>query len=100
MLVSEIRPPSTDADRSRIVATVKGEAITLDEVENSLRPEAQKRKITTTALLDTEVKPKAVTDEKAQLFYDQNKEQLVDCSDPRFRQLLLAGFYVLLSAFL
>ena len=41
-----------------------------------LSQEAQKRKITTNALLDTEVKPKQVTEEQARLFYDQNKERV------------------------
>jgi protein-disulfide isomerase len=41
-----------------------------------LAQEAQKRQITTNALLDAEVKPKPVTDEQAQAFYDQNKERV------------------------
>jgi hypothetical protein len=104
MLVNEVTPPATETDRARVVATIKSETITSGDVENSLRSmisdveakvyklrkdelelsindllltqEAQKRKITTTALLDAEVKPKAVTDEQAQVFYDQNKERV------------------------
>jgi len=38
--------------------------------------EAQKRKITTNALLDAEVKPKAVTEDQARTFYEQNKERV------------------------
>lgn len=102
--VTEVTPPATAADRARVLATVKGETITSGDVENSLLPviadvqqrvykmrkdeleltindalltqEAQKRKITVNALLEAEVKPKAVTDEQTQLFYDQNKERV------------------------
>src|SRR5262249_1355626 len=84
--------------------TIKGEAITAGDVENSLLPlvfdvqqqvfglrkdelelsindtllnqEAQRRKITANALLESEVKPKPVTDEQVKLFYDQNKERV------------------------
>jgi protein-disulfide isomerase len=38
--------------------------------------EAQKRKITTNALLETEVKPEPVTEQQARAFYDQNKERV------------------------
>ena len=38
--------------------------------------EAQKRKITTTTLLETEVKPKPVTEEQARTFFEQNKERV------------------------
>jgi protein-disulfide isomerase len=38
--------------------------------------EAQKRKITTNALLDAEVKPKQVTEDQARLFFEQNKERV------------------------
>jgi hypothetical protein len=102
--VTEVMPPATEADRARVLATIKDESITAADVETSLLPmiskvqdqvyklrkdeleltindtlltqEAQKRKITTTALLDTEVKPKPVSDAQLQLFYDQNKERL------------------------
>ena len=102
--VTQVTPPATPADRARVLATVKGESITLGDLETSLLPlifdvqqqvynlrrdelelsindtlltqEASKRKITTTALLDAEVKPKAVTDEQAKLFFEQNKERV------------------------
>jgi hypothetical protein len=102
--VTEVTPPATGADRARVLATVKGESITSGDVENSLLPmissvqdqiyklrkdeleltindtlltqEAQNRKITATALLDTEVKPKPVTDEQIQIFFDQNKDRV------------------------
>jgi protein-disulfide isomerase len=104
VLVTEVTPPANEAERARVLATVKGEPITSGDVEDSLLPmifnvqeqvyklrkdeldlsindtlltaEAQKRKITTTALLDAEVKPKAVSDEQARAFYDQNKDRI------------------------
>jgi len=104
VLVTEVTPSRNAADRARAVATIKGETITAGEVEDSLLPlifdvqeqvyklrkdelelsindallaqEAQKRQITTNALLDAEVKPKPVTDEQTQAFYDQNKDRV------------------------
>ena len=104
VLVTEVTPPANAAERARVLATVKGEKITSGHVEDSLLPlisnvqeqvyklrkdeldlsindalltqEAQKRKITASGLLDTEVKPKPVTDEDARTFYDQNKERI------------------------
>lgn len=102
--VTEVTAPVNDAERERVLATIKDEKITSADVENSLlamisdvqdqvyklrkdeleltindtllTQEAGKRKITPEALLDTEVKPKPVTDEQTQLFYDQNKERV------------------------
>ena len=102
--VTEVTPPANDAERARVIATIKNEKITSGDVETSLLPlvfdvqeqvyklrkdeldlsindtlltqEAAKRKITTNALLDAEVKPKPVTDQQMQLFYDQNKERV------------------------
>ena len=104
MLVTEVTPSRTAADRARVVATIKDEKITAGDVEDSLLPlifdvqeqvyklrkdelelsindtllaqEAQKRQITTNALLDAEVKPKPVTDEAVQAFFNQNKERV------------------------
>ncbi|HEX8000767.1 MAG TPA: thioredoxin domain-containing protein [Pyrinomonadaceae bacterium] len=106
ILVPNVTPPATAADRARVFATVNGERITSDDIENSLRPlifsvqeqiytlrqremdlkindtlleqEAQKRKITTSALLEAEVatKVKPITEADARAFYDQNKERL------------------------
>jgi protein-disulfide isomerase len=87
-----------------VLATIKGEAITSADVETALLPlifdiqqqvyklrrdelelsindtllnqEAQKRQITTAALLDAEVKPKPVTEQQAQTFFDQNKDRV------------------------
>ena len=102
--VTEITPPANDAERARVFATIKDEKITSGDVETSLLPlifevqeqvyklrkdeleltindtlltqEAAKRKITTNALLEAEVKPKPVTDQQMQTFYDQNKERV------------------------
>jgi len=104
VLVTEVTPPATEAERGRVLATIKGEKITAADVEMSLLPlifdvqeqvyklrrdelelsindtllnqEAQKRKITTAALIEAEVKPKPVTEQQAQTFYDQNKERV------------------------
>lgn len=104
VLVTEVTPPATEAERARVLATIKGESITSADVEAALLPlifdvqeqvyklrrdetelsindtllnqEAQKRKITTAALLEAEVKPKPVTEQQAQVFYDQNKDRV------------------------
>ena len=96
-------PPATPQENA-VLAVVNGENITSGDVEDSLKAlifdvqeqvytlrkneleltindtlltqEAQKRKITTNALLDAEVKPKQVTEEQARLFFDQNKERI------------------------
>ena len=99
-------PPSSNADRARVLAIVNNKQITMNDIENSLRPlifnvqeqvyalrkqdlelkindtllaqEAQKRGVTTRALLETEVSAKAapVTDAQAQAFYEENKERI------------------------
>ena len=97
-------PPRNKAERAQVLATVDGVNITSGDVEDSLMAlifdvqeqvynlrknelditindtlltqEAQKRKITTTALLDAEVKPKQVTEEQVRVFYEQNKERI------------------------
>ena len=102
--VTEVTPPHNQAERARVLATVNGETITSGDVEDSLQPlifdvqqqvyklrkdelelsvndtllaqEAQKRKVTTNALLDAEVKPKAVTEEQARAFFEQNKDRV------------------------
>ena len=104
VLVTAVTPPATPAERSRVFATIKGEKITSGDVEDSLLPlifevqqqvyklrsdelelsindtlltqEAQKRQITTNALLDAEVKAKPVTGQQVQTFYDQNKDRV------------------------
>jgi protein-disulfide isomerase len=102
--VTEVTPPRNQAERARVLATVNGESITSGDVEDSLQPmifdvqervyklrkdelelsvndtllvqEAQKRQVTTNALLDAEVKPKAVTEEQARAFFEQNKDRI------------------------
>lgn len=104
VLVSETTPPVNEAERARVLATVNGEPITSGDIEASLKPivfdvqervynlrkneldlrindvllaqEAQKRKITTNALLDTEIRPKPVTEQDASAFYEQNKDRV------------------------
>ncbi|HKG12831.1 MAG TPA: thioredoxin domain-containing protein, partial [Pyrinomonadaceae bacterium] len=112
-MVEAATPPATDADRARVFATVNGKNITSAEVEDNLRPlvfsvqeevyklrrqevelkvndvllnqEAQRRKVTTAALLDAEVTSKvpAVTEADAQKFYDENRARI----DGDFAQL-------------
>jgi hypothetical protein len=102
--VPQATPPQTASERAQVLAVVNGENITAGDVEDSLKAliskvqeqvykvrkneldltindtlltqEAQKRKITTNALLDAEVKPKQVTEEQARVFYEQNKERV------------------------
>lgn len=102
--VPQAAAPRNESERAQILATVNSEAITSGDVEDSLKAlisdvqeqvyklrkneldlaindnllaqEAQKRKITTDALLEAEVKPKQVTDEQARTFFDQNKERV------------------------
>jgi protein-disulfide isomerase len=104
VLVAEATPPATASERARVLATIKGESITSGDLEDALLPlifdvqeqvyklrqnelelsindtllsqQAQKRKITVEALLAAEVKPKPVTDEQVQAFFDQNKERV------------------------
>lgn len=106
VLVPVPTPPATPADRARVFATVNGQNITSGDIEDALRPliyevqervyqlrnrdvevkindallaqEAQKRKVTTAALLETEVAAKVapVTDAQAQTFYNENKERV------------------------
>ncbi|HLM54923.1 MAG TPA: thioredoxin domain-containing protein [Pyrinomonadaceae bacterium] len=103
---AEAAPPATPADRARVLAVVNGRNITSGDIEDSLRPlvhsvqeqvyalrqrdldlrindilleqEAQKRGVTSRALLDAEVGAKVpvVTEAQAQEFYNQNKERL------------------------
>lgn len=106
VLVQEATPPANASDRARLFATVNGQRISSGDVEDSLRvlvygvqeevyrlrqrdlelkindillaQEAQKRQVTTRALLDTEVDSKAtpVTEAQALEFYNQNKERI------------------------
>ena len=104
--VKVLAKPSTNADRARVLAVVNNKQISAGDIEDSLRPlifniqeqvyalrkqdlelkindmllsqEAQKKGVTTRALLDTEVTAKLtpVTDAQAQAFYNENKERI------------------------
>src|SRR5215213_60802 len=102
--ITELTPPRNKSERSRLLANVNGEAITSADVEDSLKPlifdvqqkvykvrkdelqlsindtllvqEAEKRKVTTNALLDAEVKPEAVTEEQARAFFEENRDRV------------------------
>ena len=106
VLAKPTTPASTSADRARVLALVNDQQITAGDIENSLRPlifnvqeqvyalrkqdlelkindtlltqEAQKKGVTTRALLETEVSAKVprVTDAEAQTFYNENKERI------------------------
>jgi protein-disulfide isomerase len=104
VLITEVTPPTNQSERARVFATIKGETVTSGDIEDALRAlifdvqeqvyklrkdeldltindtlltqEAARRKITTNALLDAEVKPQPVTDEQARTFYEQNKERV------------------------
>jgi protein-disulfide isomerase len=106
VLVKEVTPPKTEADRARVFATVNGTKITSADIETSLMAliygvqeevyrlrqreldlkvndtllahEAQKKQLTMRALLDAEVDSKvtAATDAQALEFYNQNKDRI------------------------
>lgn len=106
ILVPEATPPANEGERARLLATVNGQRITSGDIEDSLRPlisevqeqvydlrrrdlelkindlllkqEAQKRKTTERALLESEViaKVPVVTEEDALKFYNENKERI------------------------
>jgi protein-disulfide isomerase len=105
-VIAKPTAPANDADRARVLATVDDKQITMGDIETSLRPlifnvqeqvyalrkqdlelkindtllahEAQKKSVTTRALLDAEVTAKVtpVTDAQAQEFFDQNKDRI------------------------
>jgi protein-disulfide isomerase len=106
VLAKPTAPPASDADRARVLADVNGKKITAGDIETSLQPlifsvqeqvyalrkqdldlkindmlltaEAQKKKVTSRALLEAEVTAKVprVTEAQAQEFYAQNKERI------------------------
>jgi protein-disulfide isomerase len=99
-------PPATAADRARVLATVNGRDITSGDIEDALLPlvasvqeqvyilrknevdtkvndillnaEAQKRGVTSRAVLDAEITNKVpvITEAQAQDFYNKNKERI------------------------
>lgn len=106
VLVTDVTPPETAADRARVLATINGENITSGDIEDALKPaisaaqeqvynlrkqvldskindllleqEAQKRKVTARAVYDAEIMPKVkkVTEEDARKFYEENKARI------------------------
>lgn len=106
VLAKPAAPALTDADRARVLAVVNNKQITMGDIEESLRPlifnvqeqvyalrkqdlelkindtllgqEAQKKGMTTRALLDAEVNAKVpvITEAQAQEFYNQNKDRI------------------------
>ncbi len=106
VLVQAVPPPATQADRKRVLAMVAQSPITSGDIEDALRSlifsaeeqlyelrkaaidikindvllqqEVQKRKVSTSDLLQTEItaKMKPVSEEDARAFYDQNRSQI------------------------
>ena len=106
LLVEYATPPEKPADRDRVFAVVNGKQITSADIEQSLQAlivgvqeeiyklrrtdldrkindvllsqEAQKRQVTTRALLAAEVTDKTpeITEAQAQKFYDENKDKM------------------------
>jgi protein-disulfide isomerase len=106
VLTQDVTPPTNEAQRARVFATVNGRNITSRDIEENLRPlifsvqeqvyalrrqdvdlkindillqqEAQKKGVTSRAVLDTEVVAKLpqVTEAQAQTFYNENKERI------------------------
>ena len=98
--------PNLTTERSRVLATVNGQAITVGDVEDTLRPlifniqteiyklrkqrldakindlllerESQARKITPAALLEAEItaKAKKVTEAEAKAFFEEHKQEI------------------------
>ena len=106
VLVEKVTAPEKESDRAIVLATVNGEKITSGDVEESLKPliydvqlrvyglmktelelrindilleqEAQKRKITATALVEAELTPnvKKISEQDAAKFYEENKDRI------------------------
>jgi len=106
VLVEKAAPPEKESDRATVLATINGEKITSGDVEDALKPliydvqlrvyglrkselelrindilleqEAQKRKITTGALVEADLTPKVkkVSEQEAKKFYEENKDEI------------------------
>jgi protein-disulfide isomerase len=117
--MGDVRPPASDAERARVLASVNGQNITAGDIEEDLRPlvaqtqeqvylfrkndvdqrindillsqEAQKRGVTERALLDSEITAKAptVTEAQAQDFYNKNKERLGGSDFPQLKYQII-----------
>jgi protein-disulfide isomerase len=118
VLAANATPPETDADRSRVFATVNGKPVTSGDLEDALKPlifsvqeqvyylrktaldvkindllladEAKKRNITPEAFFEAEVVPrvKPVTEEAARKFYEENKERVQGTYDTLRPQIM------------
>jgi protein-disulfide isomerase len=106
VLIDEAAPPANASQRSRVLATINGAAVTAGDVEDALRPtifsvqeqvydirkgeidrklndllltgEARKRGLTEQALYEAEVTKKvpAVGEAEARAFFDKNRERI------------------------
>ena len=106
LLTDSVTPPETEADRSRVFATVNGIRVTSGDVEEAIKPTifsvqeqiyelrkkaldvkindlllddaAKKKNVTSDALFDSEILPrvKPVTEKEIRKFYDENKEKI------------------------
>ncbi|MEJ7618971.1 MAG: thioredoxin domain-containing protein [Pyrinomonadaceae bacterium] len=121
ILMAAVTPPKNKAERARVVALVNEEPLTSGDIEDALAPlisnaqrrmnqlreqvielkinnvlleqEAQRNKITTVALLQSQVGPKikTVSETDARAFYEQQKEKLnVDFAKAEDRAKLIA----------
>lgn len=106
VLVDNVTPPDTDADRARVLATVNGKRVTSGDVEDALKPlvfsvqeqvydlrkrsldvkindllleeAAKKKNMSGSALFDAEILPrvKRVTEDDARKFFEENKGEI------------------------
>ena len=118
VLAANATPPETDADRSRVFATVSGKPVTSGAVEDALKPlifsvqeqvyylrktaldvkindllltdEAKKRNVTPEAFFEAEVVPrvKPVTEDAARKFYEENKDRVQGTYDTLRPQIM------------
>ena len=118
VLVEKVTPPKTKAERSRVLATVNGQAITSGDIEDALQPAildarqqihglrkgvldvkinnillaqaARQRQVTAEALLAAEVtaKVKEVTEQDARAFFEENKHRIDGEFEPLKGQII------------
>jgi protein-disulfide isomerase len=118
VLVVNVTPPETGADRARVFATVNGKQVTSGDVEDALKPlifsvqeqvydlrkqaldvkindlllagEAKKRNVTADGLFDAEVLPrvKPITEADARRFYEENKSRVPGSFDQLQQQIV------------
>ena len=118
VLVENVTPPETDADRARVFATVNSKRVTSGDVEEALKPlifgvqeqvynlrkqsldmkindvlleeEAKKRNVAAPALFDVEVRArvKPVTEEDARKLYEERKASMQGSFDALRPQII------------